>query len=86
MTPQQVDRAKVLRDALKNWSLLTRGVRHKNPDRRRLDLQVSAAEPNYVFSVKIDPTTAKILLPIIRRIVAAELKSLGVHVAKRASR
>lgn len=76
MTPVQVDRAKTLRDALKELPSIRKLVR-KNLQKGGLTLQAYGKEP-YVYSFMVDKVTGIMILGQAEEIIRYELKKLGV--------
>jgi hypothetical protein len=83
MTPSQIDRAKILRDALQRLDKVRAGNSHKDPTRRGLDLQVNAREVSYVTSMSVDYKTGCKIIAAAEKIIRAELRELGVRYPRR---
>lgn len=82
MTPRQIDRAKILRDALKRLPhIKTLATQKTHPVQTGLELQ-GHGEPPYVHSFRVDPTTARMVIDSTERIIRRELKKLGVTLPK----
>lgn len=79
MTPEQIDRAKTLRDALKYLPGI-RKLTRKNLRDGGLSLQANGEHP-YAHSFKVDKATGILILNNAEVIIRAELKKLGVKVA-----
>lgn len=83
MTPKNIDDAKDLLDILRALPTLRKGLRHKDPARRNMALQVNMPEANYVTGTDVPPKIARALLIVTRVLVLQELKRLKVKVPAR---
>ena len=77
MTPQQIDRAKVLRDALRGLPIIKKWNGQKDGERNGFDFQVHCVSP-YVHSVRVDKVTGRKIIAAAEKIIRVELKSLSV--------
>lgn len=79
-TVKDVEQAQKLLDILRSLPILQKGLRHKDPKRRDLSLQVHLPEANYITSSAVPVKIARQILALTKRVAKAELKRLGVKV------
>lgn len=85
MTPRQIDRAKILRDALRSLPKIRRLNSQKDTPhetRSGLTLQANGERP-YVHSFGVDRRTGQKILIAAERIIRDELADLGVRIERR---
>lgn len=83
MTPERVDRAKKLRDALRDLPEI-RKLTKRNYENFGLHFDAKGKEQNWVYSFKVDKLTGLMILDQAEKIIRRELKKLGVRIgAKR---
>lgn len=82
MTPKQVDRAKILRDALKGLRTIKKWNGQKDPDHSGLNLQVHGVSPN-VYSIGVDKVTGRKVITATEKIIRAQLRDLGIRLPRR---
>lgn len=86
MTPKQTERAAGLVAALRKWPLLAKSC-NRTDGRGGIELTVDVTgkkdRPTYITSADVDRITGRKVLRGVRKIIEAELRSLGVRIPAR---
>ncbi len=82
MTPKQLDRATILRRALRNLPIIKKWNGQKDDERSGLDFTVNGDRP-FIHSLSLDKVTGRKIIAFAEKTMRAELRALGVKLPRR---